>query len=199
VDVKSLDVDLLSTTAHKLYGPKGIGALYVRRGTPVDPMLSGGGQERGMRPGTENVPLAVGFARAVELAVAEMEKEADRLRALRDALEISLTSRIPGIIVNGNPRHRLPHILNISFDSRRMPLEGEMLIMNMDLQGIAVTSGSACSSGSMQPSHVLLAMGRDGATARATIRFSFGKGNVQEDIDYVTKCLADIIDRMKAK
>jgi cysteine desulfurase len=196
VDVNELGVDLMTLSAHKLYGPKGIGALYVKRGTELEPMLHGGGQERGKRPGTENVPLAVGFAKAVELSVAEMNDEMPRLEALRDNLQSEIRNRFPSAIVNGHPTYHLPHILNISFDSRKIELEGEMLVMSMDLQGIAVSSGSACTSGSTQPSHVLLAMGRDVKTAKATLRFAFGKCNTDEDVDYVVESLHQIVEQM---
>jgi cysteine desulfurase len=197
VNVRELAVDLMTFTAHKLYGPKGIGALYVRRGTPLDPLFHGGGQERGKRPGTENVALAVGFAKAVELACSAMSAESAKLTMVRDALETALKSRFPYLLVNGHPTDRLPHILNVSVDSRKMRIEGEMLVMNMDLKGIAVTSGSACTSGSIQPSHVLLAMGRDPDTARATIRFSFGRSNSEEDIAYVVESLGEVMQQMK--
>ncbi len=197
VSVKDLGVDLLTFSAHKIYGPKGIGALFVRRGTELETLFQGGGQERGMRPGTESVPLIVGFAKAVEIAVAEMEQESARLRSLRDALEQRIQRQFPEVILNGHPSERLPHILNISFDSRKISLEGEMLLLNMDLRGIAVSSGSACTSGSVQPSHVLLAMGRDPATARATLRFSFGKGNSEEDVDEVVSALEETIKQMR--
>jgi cysteine desulfurase len=197
VNVQELGVDLMTFTAHKLYGPKGIGALYVRRGTPLDPLFHGGGQERGKRPGTENVALAMGFAKAVELACSAMSAESAKLTMVRDALETALKSRFPYLLVNGHPTDRLPHILNVSVDSRKMRIEGEMLVMNMDLKGIAVTSGSACTSGSIQPSHVLLAMGRDPDTARATIRFSFGRSNSEEDIAYVVESLGEVMQQMK--
>ena len=196
INVKELGVDLLTVSAHKTYGPKGIGALYVKRGTPLDPILGGGGQEWGKRPGPENVPLAVGFAKAAELAVNAMSAESPRLKALRDALEETLMRKLPGIIVNGHPEKRLPHILNTSFDHQKLPLEGEMLVVNMDLQGIAVTSGSACTSGSMQPSHVLLAMGRDPNTAKATLRFSFGKSNTMDDVAYAVEGLLAVVLQM---
>ena len=197
VDVQELGVDLMSISAHKLYGPKGIGALYVRKGTEIDPLFEGGGQERGRRPGTENVPLAAGFAKAVELAVAGMDQESKRLAGLRNLLEARIRE-FPAAIINGHPTDRLPHILNISFDSTVLPLEGETLLLNMDLRGIAVTSGSACTSGSMQPSHVLLAMGRDVKTARSTLRFAFGKSNTADDIEYVVESLRDSLRQMRA-
>jgi cysteine desulfurase len=197
VDVNTLGVDMLSVSAHKLYGPKGIGALYVRKGTNLDPLLHGGGQERGKRPGTENVALAVGFAKAVELSIASMEKESHRLQRLRDELEGRIRKSFPEAVFNGDPSNRLPHIASVSFDNRQLALEGEMLILNLDLEGIAVTSGSACTSGSIQPSHVLLAMGRDPETAKATIRFSFGKGNTEEDVEAAMKALEVVLERMR--
>ena len=196
VNVQDLGVDLLSLSAHKLYGPKGIGALYVKRGTNLDSIMHGGGQERGRRPGTENVPLAVGFARAVELALGDREAEFRRLQALRDALQSTLMERFPFLVVNGDPENRLAHILNISVDSTKAGLEGEMLVPTLDLEGIAVTSGSACTSGSMQPSHVLMAMGRDEATAKATVRFSFGRGNTRDDVVETVERFAAVLERI---
>lgn len=196
VNVRGLGVDLMSFSAHKMYGPKGIGVLYVRRGTALTPIFHGGGQERGKRPGTENVALAVGFATALEIACSTMHEESRRLAALRDALEASIRERFPYVMINGDPVDRLPHIVSVSVDSGMMPMEGEMLVMNMDLKGVAVTSGSACTSGSVQPSHVLLAMGRDPATARASIRFSFGKSNTEEDVSVVVKALGEVLEQM---
>jgi cysteine desulfurase len=196
LDVNDIGVDLMTVTAHKLYGPKGIGALFVKKGTELEPLLHGGGQERGKRPGTENVPLAVGFAKAVELAIAEMSNETKRLGILRDNLESHICNHFSSALINGHPSLRLPHILNISFDSSKIQLEGEMLVMNMDLRGIAVSSGSACTSGSIQPSHVLLAMGRDVKTAKATLRFSFGKSNTAEDVDFVIESLRNVLRQM---
>jgi cysteine desulfurase len=186
-------VDLLSLSAHKLYGPKGIGALYVRTGTELGVLFRGGGQERGRRPGTENVPLAIGFAAAARMALEGMEEESKRLRGLRDALEGGICERFPEVIVNGDREARLPHILNVAVDSRRRRVEGEMLVVNMDLKGIAVSSGSACTSGSIQPSHVLLAMGKDEETARAALRFSFGRGNREEEIPRILVALEETL------
>jgi cysteine desulfurase len=194
--VDELGVDLMSLSAHKLYGPKGIGALYCRRGTTLEPVFRGGGQERGRRPGTESVPLAVGFGEAARLAAGDMERESQRLQALRDALETELRVRWPFLIVNGARAPRLPHVLNVSFDSARAPMEGEMLLPNMDLEGISVTSGSACTSGSIQPSHVLLAIGHDPATAAASLRFAFGRGNTADDIPAVVRALAAALARL---
>jgi len=196
VDMNGLGADLVSLSAHKMYGPKGIGALVVRRGTPLEAILHGGGQERGRRPGTENVPLAVGFAEAFRLSLLGMEEESLRLGGLRDALERRLRNQFPGIIVNGDSGSRLPHILNVSFGAAEYPLEGDMLVMNMDLEGIAVTSGSACTSGSLEPSHVIRAMGKDEKTAKATLRFSFGRGNTMDDVAYAAEKLALVVGRM---
>jgi len=196
LNVDNPAVDLMTVTAHKCYGPKGVGALYVRKGVEVDPLFRGGSQERGKRPGTENVALAVGFAKAVELAAGEMEKESARLTGLRDRLEARLRERFPALIVNGSSASRLPHILNVCFDSAVLPLEGEMLVPGLDLLGIAVTSGSACTSGSMQPSHVLLAMGREADSARSAIRFSFGRSNSGEEIERVVAAVEETV--MKA-
>jgi cysteine desulfurase len=196
VQVRELGVDLLSISAHKLNGPKGVGALYVRRGTPVDPLFHGGGQERGKRPGTENVALAVGFSKAAEIACSSMDEESPRLVGLREALETALKEKFSFIIINGDPADRLPHVVSMSVDSRKVRMEGEMLVANMDLKGIAVSSGSACTSGSIQPSHVLLAMGRDPETARATIRFSFGRSSTEEDVPYVVERLGEVLQQM---
>jgi cysteine desulfurase len=196
VTVEDLGVHVLSLSAHKFYGPKGIGALYIRRGVDVQPLVHGGGQERGKRPGTENVALAVGCAEALRLAVVERETAMARLARMRDRLEQEIVSAFPGVFVNGDLANRVPHLLSVSFDAARYPMEGEMLVTNLDLEGISVSSGSACTSGSVQPSHVLLAMGRDEATARATLRFSFGSMNTDDDVPAVTNVLKRVLGRM---
>lgn len=196
VDVAALGVDLLSLSAHKLYGPKGIGALYIRKGVALHKFMHGGGQERGRRGGTENVPLAVGFAEAAKMAAAGLAAEQARLEGLRGILRASLAASLPGLFQNGHPREALPHIVNVSFDDRSWTVDGEALLFGLDLAGIAVTSGSACTSGSMEPSHVLLAMGRTPATANATIRFSMGRSTTEEDLAYAVAALVDVVARI---
>lgn len=196
LNMRTLDADLVTVSAHKLYGPKGIGALCIRKGTAIEPVQRGGGQERGRRAGTESVALAVGFAEAARLAEDTRDREGRRLAELRDRLQAEL-ERVPGLVVNGAAAPRLPHVLSISFDAGRRPMEGETLLMNMDLEGISVTSGSACTSGSVQPSHVLLAMGRDPATAAASLRFAFGRGNGADDLPAVIAALERSLGRME--
>ena len=195
LNVDELGVDICSLSAHKIYGPKGIGAMYIRRGTLVDPIIHGGAQERGRRAGTENVPLAVGFARAASLVMEERESEGKRLSELRARFRRLLVERLPSIIINGSDECSLPHILNISFDSKRIRIDGEALLFNLDLAGIAVTSGSACTSGNVDPSHVLLAMGRNVLTAKASIRFSMGRSTTWQDLDNVVHSLCEIVQR----
>jgi len=182
VNVDALSIDILAVSAHKFYGPKGIGAIYIRKGTDVDSYLHGGAQERNRRAGTENIPLAVGFARAVELSQRDMEKNLAHIRGLKEKLTDLLRERFESIVFNGHPSDALPHIVNMSFDSSKSDIDGEALLMNMDLNGIAVTSGSACSSGSMEPSHVLQAIGRNIKTAKASIRFSMGNATTKDEL-----------------
>lgn len=193
IDVKQLGVDLLSLSAHKFYGPKGVGALYVRRGVKIDPLLHGGHQEWGLRAATENVAGIVGLGRALELRLTEMEAEAQRLTALRERLYQGIISQIDHAYLNGHPTRRLPGTLSISFDY----IEGEGIILGLDLEGVAVSSGSACTSASLEPSHVLLAMGVHPATAQGSIRFSLGRGNTEEDVDYVLEVLPPIVRRLR--
>ena len=195
VHVQDLGVDLLSLSAHKIYGPKGIGAIFIRKGTKIDSFMKGGSQESNRRAGTENVPLAVGFAKAVEICSHQMGEDNSRMLRLRESLKGRIADHFPNVVFNGHPTLGLPHILNISFDSSKQPVDGEALIMGLDLQGIAVTSGSACTSGSLQPSHVLLAMGRDEQTAKATIRFSLGRSTTDDDIEYTVEALKGVVEQ----
>ncbi|SRR5579884_206093 len=179
VDVKELGVDFYAFSGHKIYGPKGAGALYVRKGARLQPILFGGHQERDRRPGTENIAGAVGLGAAAELARRELLADAARLERLRERLERAVLARIPFTGINGAKARRVPNTTNIYFDC----LEGEAMVIALDLKGIAVSTGSACSSGSVEPSHVLTAIGLDAARARASIRFSLGRQNTEEQVD----------------
>jgi len=194
VDVHQLGLDLLSLSAHKFYGPKGVGVLYVRKGVKIDPLLHGGHQEWGQRAATENVAGIVGLGRAIELRLDEMNAEATRLAALRDRLYEGLVGRIDHIHLNGHPTRRLPGTLDVSFEY----IEGEGIIMGLDMAGVAVSSGSACTSGSLEPSHVLLAMGIHPAVAQGSIRFSLGRENTEADVDTVIETLPPIVERLRA-
>jgi len=193
VSVDDLGVNLLSFTAHKFYGPKGAGGLYVRKGTPIAPLLHGGHQERTMRPGTENIPGIVGLATALDLACQDLDLESARLAGLRNRLESGIRERIQDVHLNGHPELRLPNILNMSFAQA----EGESLLLALDMSGIAVSTGSACTAGSADPSHVLQAMGLDPVRARGSLRFSLGRDNDEDDIDYVLDALAEIVHRLR--
>lgn len=193
IDVDDLGVDLLTLSGHKLYGPKGIGALYVRRGVRLAAQTVGGHQERERRAGTENVAAVVGFGAAAKLAAEEMKSRNAHDVALRDAFEQKVTDSIDDIDLNGQRDNRLPHLSNISFHF----IEGEGLLINLDLQGIAVSTGSACSSGTLEPSPVIRALGRSMEDARGSIRFSFGKGNTMEDVDYTVAVLRDAVGRLR--
>ncbi|MFY9494889.1 MAG: aminotransferase class V-fold PLP-dependent enzyme, partial [Limnochordia bacterium] len=193
LDVKQLNVDLLSLSAHKFYGPKGVGALYVRKGVRIQPLIHGGAQERRRRAGTENVAGIVGLARAFALAQAEREEEGKRLMALRDRLIAGL-SEIPATKINGSLENRLPNNVNVCFEY----VEGESLLLNLDLLGIAASSGSACSSGSLEPSHVLLAMGLSHEIAQGSVRLTLGRKTSESDIDFVLKELPQIVERLRA-
>jgi cysteine desulfurase len=193
-DVNELGVDLLSISAHKLYGPKGVGALFVRKGTEIVPFMHGGEQEREMRAGTENVPGIVGFAKAAELAKQEMDEEARRITLLRDKLISGVMSTVKNAHLNGHKDKRLPNNVNISFGT----IEGEAICLNLDLAGICVSTGSACSSSSMEASHVLLAMGLSPEQARSSIRFSMGKWSSDEDIKRVLETLPGVVSRLRA-
>ena len=194
--VTESDVDLASFTAHKIYGPKGVGALYIKRGIDFEPFLHGGSQERNRRAGTESIPLVVGFAKAAELVTEELETETARLSQLKSLLRRKISDGVPGAIFNSPMENSVPNILSVSIDSNEAEIDGEALIINMDLEGIAVASGSACSSGSLQPSHVIKALGRDDATTKATVRFSFGRFTTEEEIIIAGKTFAEIVARI---
>lgn len=191
--------DLAVASAHKIYGPKGVGALFIRRGVELDQLLHGGPQERERRGGTENVPLAVGFGKAAEIALHERETWKNLFAQLKNYFIEKLEEMSHHIRINGNTEHSLPNILSVSFPSDHFDLEGETLLMNMDLNGIAVSSGSACTSGSIEPSHVMLAMGYDRKTADATLRFSFGKDTTIEEVQYACEVLRNIVTRNEKK
>ncbi|MCX5677817.1 MAG: cysteine desulfurase NifS [Candidatus Omnitrophica bacterium] len=192
-EVKSMPVDLLSMSAHKIYGPKGVGAIYIRKGTKIEAIMHGGHHEMNKRAGTENVPGIVGLGKAAELAKKEVREESERLRELRDYLYKGIIARIPHTRLNGYPEKRLPNTANIGFKY----LEGESIMLNLDMEGVAVSTGSACTSGTLEPSHVLTAMGIDPADAQGSIRFSLGRDNTKEDMDYVLAVLPPIIQRLR--
>jgi cysteine desulfurase len=194
VNVIQWGVDLLSIAAHKFYGPKGVGALYIRRGTKLNPLLYGGSHENERRAGTENVAGIVGLAKAAELAVAKMETEDARLFQLTERLATGIQQTIPGAHRNGHPRLRVPNTVNFSFDG--CTFEG--LLLGLDLEGIAVSSGSACAVGSLEPSHVLTAMGVSRELARAAVRFSLGRQNTEQDVDDILAALTRVITRLRA-
>lgn len=191
--MNKLNVDLVSMSAHKIYGPKGVGALYIKKGVKIDPQMHGGHHEMGKRAGTENVAGIVGLGKAAELARQEISKEAEEMKHLRDYLYQGITSKIEFVKLNGHTEKRLPNTLNIGFKY----LEGESIVLNLDMEGIAVSTGSACTSGSLEPSHVLTAMGVDPAETQGSIRFSLGRDNTKADIDYVLDVLPSIIKRLR--
>ena len=194
VDVEKLGVDLLSLSAHKLYGPKGVGAMYIRRGTILKPLFYGGHHERDHRPGTENVPGIVGLAKAAELSLAHLGEDAERVRELRDRLEQGILERVPRASVNGDASRRLPNTSNLCFDH----VEGEGFVIAMDLRGVACSTGAACSSGTVEPSHVLSAIGRTADQARSSIRLSLGRYNTSEDVEAALEIFPDVVERLRS-
>lgn len=193
VKPKLIGADMISFSGHKFYGPKGIGGLYIKKGLKVGKLLTGGHQERTRRPGTENTPGIVGMAKALEIAAETMEEEFKREKELRDYFESYIKENIPEIIFNGHREKRLPGTLSITIKY----VEGESILLNLDLKGIAVSSGSACTSGSLDPSHVILALGVPIEFAHGTIRFSLGRYNTKEEIDYVISLLPGIISKIR--
>ncbi|MBC2396441.1 cysteine desulfurase NifS [Clostridium tetanomorphum] len=194
IDVEDMNIDLLSMAGHKFYGPKGIGALYIRKGIRIDNLIHGGGQEKGKRASTENVPSIVGMGKAIEIAVSELNEEAARLKALRDKLINGVMERIPYTKINGPVgQNRLPGSANFSF----IGIEGEALLLSLDFEGVCASTGSACASGSLDPSHVLLAMGLSHELAHGSLRLSLGAGSTEEDVDYVLNVLPEIVQRLR--
>jgi cysteine desulfurase len=193
VDVKALGVDALSLSGHQFYGPKGAAALYVRKGVRIKPQIEGGIQEDGRRAGTENVPAIVGLGRAADLAAAEVPHRMSYLTTLRDRLQNGLKEKIDHLVINGHPTRRLPHNLNVSM----WYVEGESMLLFLNMEGVSVSSGSACTSRSLKVSHVLTCIGTDAAVANGTLLMSLGMGNTAEDIDYVIEKLPPIVQRLR--
>jgi cysteine desulfurase len=193
VDVKQLNVDMLSLSGHKFYGPKGVGALYLRNRVRITPLFHGGAQERRRRAGTENVPGIVGLAKALDIAMARLDEETAREKAMRDRLWAGLAERIPHIELNGHPTKRLPNTLNFRVEG----IEGEAMILCLDMNLIGVSSGSACTTGSLEPSHVLLAMGIPAELAHGSLRVSLGRGTTENHIDYFLESFPNIVERLR--
>ena len=191
--VDDLGVDLLSVAGHKIYGSKGVGALYIRKGTRIDPLIIGGAQEKRRRSGTENIAGIVGFGEAIVQAEAEREEIYDRLIGLREKLVKGITERVPEVVINGDPGRNFPSTVSASVSH----VEGESLLLSLDMEGIAVSTGSACSSGSLEPSHVLMAMGIDTVLAQGTLRFSMGRGTTEAQIDYLLEVFPPIVERLR--
>lgn len=193
IDVQDLGVDMLSLSGHKFYGPKGVGALFIKKGTKITPILHGGQHEKSRRAGTENVPGIVGIGKAAEIAMLEMSDEEKLIRELRDKLEKGLNETIPEIIINGHPEKRLYNTTNVCIKY----IEGEGILVNLDFEDICASSGSACTSGSLEPSHVLLACGMPHEVAHGSLRISFGKYNTQEDVDKLLEVLPPIVNKLR--
>ena len=193
IDVKAMNIDMLSMSAHKFHGPKGVGALYVRKGIMLPALIQGGAQERNRRAGTENVPGIVGMGKAMELAVGSLEENAAKMIRLRDRLIRELPKRIPEIKLNGHPTDRLPNNVNYSIKY----IEGESILLMLDLNGIAASSGSACTSGSLDPSHVLLAMGLTHEVAHGSVRMTLSEETTEEDVEYVLDVLPRVAERLR--
>ena len=193
LDVRMLGADLMSLSGHKFHGPKGTGVLFIRRGAPFLPYLLGGGQERERRSGTENIPGIVGLSVALEAANARRDETSRHCAALRDRIVVQVLERVPGSRLNGHPTQRLPNNANFSFPG----VEGEPILLGLDMAGIAASSGSACSSGSLEPSHVLLALGQSAEVARGSLRLTLGRDNTGEQVDYLINVLVDLVERLR--
>ena len=193
IDVNDLGVDLLSMSGHKFYGPKGIGALYIRKGTKIHSFVQGGGQEKGVRAGTENLPAIVGIGKAIELAVLNLDSYATKVKGLRDKLIKEITEKIPYVKLNGHTEKRLSGNVNFSFEF----IEGESLLLMLDMKGICASSGSACTSGSLDPSHVLLAIGLPHEMAHGSLRVTFGEENTEADVNKIVETLIPIVEKLR--
>ena len=194
IDLQKMNIDILSLSSHKIYGPKGIGALYIRRGVKIDPLMHGGEHEKGRRAGTENIPGIVGFAKAASLAIERFGSDREHLIKLRDMLIDGAMNAIDDVFLNGHPVKRLPNNANLRFKF----VEGESLLLHLDMKGVAVSTGSACSSASLEPSHVLLALGLAPEDIHGSIRFTLGRENTEEEIRYVLDVLPEMIDKLRA-
>jgi len=193
IDLSSTPISLMSTSGHKIYGPKGVGVIFIRQGTPIHSWQNGGHHERGRRAGTENIPAIVGYGKAMEIAHNEMEQNDRKISAMAEQFRIKVMEQIPDVSFNGPETERIKGTVNLCFKGA----EGEAIILNLDMMGIGVTSGSACSSGALEPSHVLLAMGVPPEIAQSAIRFSFGKDNEPGDIDYIVSALSQSINKLR--
>lgn len=194
IDVQDMEIDAMTMSAHKIYGPKGVGALYLKNGIRIDSLISGGNQERGKRGGTTNVPAIAGFGKAVEIAVRDLSVNQQKLKAIRQYFLDKVEEQIPYVHLNGHPQQKIQGTVNLSFEL----IEGESILMLLDLEGIAVSTGSACTSGSLEPSHVLKAMGLSNELAQGSIRFSFGKSITKADVDYVVEKLKMVVEKLRA-
>jgi cysteine desulfurase len=194
IDVRNEGIDLLTLSSNDMYGPKGVGALYIKEGTRLEPLLHGGGQERGLRSGTENIPGIVGFGKAAEIAQKEMHSESERLTKLRDRLIKGLLEPIPHSYLNGHPTKRLPNNVSVRYSF----IEGESMLLSLDLMGVAASSGSACTAKTLEPSHVLLATRIKHEEAHGSLMFSLGKQNTEEEADYVVSLMPGIVKRLRA-
>ncbi|MFZ5516740.1 MAG: cysteine desulfurase NifS [Candidatus Zhuqueibacterota bacterium] len=194
IDLSRLPIDLLSASGHKIYGPKGVGILYIKKGVRLEKLMFGGEHERSRRPGTENIPGIIGLAKAVEMRRARMKTDSKHVKKLRDMLYEKIMEKLPRVFLNGHTEERLYSHLNVSFQG----IEGEALLLSLDLKGVAASSGSACTSGSIDPSHVLSAMGIKPELAQSSIRFTLGKDNSQEDVEYTMEVLPEIVQRLRS-
>jgi len=193
LSVDELQVDLLSLSGHKIYGPKGVGALYVRRGMRLEKLIHGGHHERNRRAGTENVPGIVGLGKAAQLALKNMDREREHLWKLSERLKEGIMKRVEFVRQNGHPQNRIPNTINLSFEF----VEGESIVLGLDMHGICVSTGSACTSGSLEPSHVLMALGVPPELAHGSVRFSLGSGNTEEEMDYTVEKVAEVVERLR--